>query len=93
MPAMAAKTAATGAYHVVFKGDETEQELAVLLYGAAEGIKTSEPHLARLAKIVVRIAQRQMQKLREHRNAHEGDDEYVPPTAAKKTAGRTTTPP
>ena len=46
---MAAKTAATGAYHVAFNGAETEQELAVLLYGAADGIKPQEPHLARLA--------------------------------------------
>lgn len=81
---MAAKAAATQAYHVVFSGDETEQELAVQLYGAADGIKPTEPHFARLAKIVVRIAQRHMQKLREHRNAHEGDDEYVPPTTAEE---------
>ena len=83
-----AKTAATGAYHVEFDGHETEQALAVKFYGAAEGIRPSEPHLARLAKIVVRIAQRQTHKLREHRNAHEGDDEYVPPTAAEEDAWR-----
>ena len=85
---MAAKTAATGAYHVEFDGHETEQALAVKLYGAADGIRPSEPHLSRLAKIVVRIAQRQTQKLREHRNAHEGDEEYVPPTAAEEDAWR-----
>ena len=83
-----AKTAATGAYHVEFDGHETEQALAVKFYGAAEGVRPSEPHLARLVKIVVRIAQRQTQKLREHRNAHEGDDEYVPPTAAEEDAWR-----
>ena len=87
-PAMAAKTAATGAYHVEFDGHETEQALAVKLYGAADGIRPSEPHLSRIAKIVVRIAQRQTQKLREHRNAHEGDEEYVPPTAAEEDAWR-----
>jgi len=85
---MAAKTAATGAYHVEFDGHETEQALAVKLYGAADGIKPSEPHLSRLAKIVVRIAQRQTQKLREHRNAHEDEDEYVPPTAAEEDSWR-----
>ena len=79
---MAAKTAATQAYDIEFKVDATEQELAVKLYRAADGIKPHEPHFARLARIVVRIAQRQMQKLREHRNAHEGDEEYEPPDAA-----------
>ena len=79
---MAATRAATETYDLKIKGDETEQDLAVTFYRAADGIKPHEPHFARLARIIVRIAQRQMQKLREHRNAHEGDEEYVPPDAA-----------
>ena len=57
VPAMAAKTAATGAYHIQIKGHETEQELAVALYGAADSSRAygaastaeEEEHLLRLA--------------------------------------------
>jgi hypothetical protein len=56
------------------------------MYEGADGLKPNEPHFARLARVFVRVGQRQMQKLREHRNAHDGDEEYEPPSTAEEDA-------
>ena len=83
---MTAKKAATEAYHLVIKGTETQNELSRLMYEGANELKPNEPHFARLARVFVRVGQRQMEKLREHRNAHDGDEEYEPPSAAEEDA-------
>ena len=70
----------------MIKGTETQNELSREMYDGANGVKPNEPHFARLARVFVRVGQRQTEKLREHRNAHEGDEEYEPPSAAEEDA-------
>ena len=67
---MTTKKAKEQEYAIKIQGDETEHDLAQCLYAGTESVK--DPCNRRIAKLIVRIAQRQTEKLREHRAHNQG---------------------